>query len=67
MHEQPVGRAGRLGDRREVLLGIVGRLGIEGGIDGEARGHEQDGVAVGGALAAAPMPRLPPAPVMFSM
>ena len=46
VHEQAVGRPRGLGDRREVLVGVVGRLGVEARIDGVARRHEQDRVAV---------------------
>src|SRR6516164_3147614 len=46
VHEQAVGRPRGLGDRREVLVRIVGRLGVEARIDGVARRHEQDRVAV---------------------
>src|SRR6516225_7594434 len=46
MHEQAVGRPRGLGDRREILVRVVGRLGVEARIDGVARRHEQDRVAV---------------------
>src|SRR5262249_4004866 len=54
INEQTIGRARRLGDGREVTLGVVGRLGVEARIDGVARGHEQDRVAVGRRLGGGP-------------
>src|SRR5262245_37052393 len=47
MDDDGVRRRARLGDRDEVPVGIVGRLGEQARIDHVARGHEQDRIAVG--------------------
>ena len=42
VHHQDVRRGGGQRDRREVLVGVVGRLGVEARIDHEARARDQD-------------------------
>jgi hypothetical protein len=46
LHREHVGRGRKLGDRGEILEGIVGQRLVEAGIDSIGAGREQQGVAV---------------------